>query len=271
LPPKRCLAWPKNFSREFWKLTKFTADAFVITTKFNIAAATKLLADHHFRYVLPAVFSQDPLEKFFGQARQRFGGNFYIDIGDVLAAAKVQRLHQLLKLDVIPKNDVQSLCASCKCTVPDEPDLEILQDITTDDTQIIIESDDSLKHKLIFVAGYLTRKYDVQSACDDDGDELEPRVSSEFLKQLDRGGLAIPKLSTVYFVHSAVHIISELSPPKSGCRQYLVRLLSYVDAPLSKNAMACRSAANILLKAHVLHNSDKEQQLGCLRRKEKLQ
>jgi hypothetical protein len=84
------------------KLTKFTADAFVITTKFNIAATTDLLRDHHFRYVLPDVFSQDPLMKFFGQARQRFGGNFYIDIEDVIATAKVQRLHQSLKLDIIP-------------------------------------------------------------------------------------------------------------------------------------------------------------------------
>jgi len=41
----------------------------VVTKEFNVAAATKLLKDHHFRYVLPAVFTQDPLEKFFGQAR----------------------------------------------------------------------------------------------------------------------------------------------------------------------------------------------------------
>src|SRR6478609_5805540 len=47
------------------KLTKFTADAFVVTTTFNIAAATHLHTDHHFRYVLPALFSQVPLDKFF--------------------------------------------------------------------------------------------------------------------------------------------------------------------------------------------------------------
>ena len=45
------------------KLTKFTADAFIVTTKSSIAAATYLLAHHHFEFVLPAVFSQDPLEK----------------------------------------------------------------------------------------------------------------------------------------------------------------------------------------------------------------
>ena len=242
----------------------------MVTTKFNIAAATELLTDHHFHYVLPAVFSQDPLEKFFGQARQRYGGNFYIDIVDVVAAAKVQRLHQLLKLDIIPKDDAQRTCSSCTA-IPNEQDLEILQDITTDDTQNLIESDDTLKHKVIFVAGFLTRKYDRQLASDDDDDAQEPRVSSEFTNELNRGGLSVPKLSTVYFVHTAVHIISKLSPPKSGCRQYLTSLLSSVDTPLSNNVMACRTVANVLLKAHVLHHSDREQELGCLRRREKLQ
>lgn len=70
------------------KLTQFTVDAFKVTTKFSIAAATYLLTYHNLKYVLPAVFSQDPLEKFFGQARQRNGGNFYIDIVDVLSQPK---------------------------------------------------------------------------------------------------------------------------------------------------------------------------------------
>lgn len=83
------------------------------------------------------------------------------------------------------------------------------------------------------------------------------------VSQLNRGGLSIPKLSTTYFVHTAVHIISKLSPSKSLSRQYLARLLS-VDAPLSGNIMACRTVANILLKAHVLHHSDRQQDLGCL-------
>ena len=74
------------------KLTKFTADAFIVTTKFSVAAATYLLTHHQFEFVLPAVFSQDPLEKFFGQAK-RHVGNFYIDVGDVISACKAQRLH----------------------------------------------------------------------------------------------------------------------------------------------------------------------------------
>jgi len=147
----------------------------------------------------------------------------------------------------------------------------MLQDITTDDTENIIHSDDSLKHKIIFVAGFLTRKYDTQSASDYDDDVQELTVSSDFTQQLNRGGLSIPKLSTVYFVHSAVHIISKVSTPKAGCRKYIATLLSYVDAPLSNNIMACRTVANVVLKAHILHHSDREQALGCLRCREKLQ
>ena len=90
-------------------------------------------------------------------------------------------------------------------------------------------------------------------------------------QRLNRGWLSIPKLSTVYFVHSAVHIISKVSTPKAGCRKYIATLLSYVDAPLSNNIMACRTVANVVLKAHILHHSDREQALGCLRCREKLQ
>ena len=149
--------------------------------------------------------------------------------------------------------------------------MELLRDITTDDTESLIESDDSLKHKIIFVSGFLTRKYQATRAKDDDDGAQEPHVSSEFTQQLNRGGLSIPKLSTAYFVHSAVYILGKLSPPKSSCRQYLARLLSYVDAPIPDNDMACRTVVNVLLKAHVLHHSDREQELGCLRRREKLQ
>jgi len=33
--------------------------------------------------------------------------------------------------------------------------------------------------------------------------------------------------------------------------------------------MVCLTVANVLLKVHVLHHSDREQELGCLGRREK--
>ena len=121
--------------------------------------------------------------------------------------------------------------------------MELLQDITTDYTESLKESDDSLKPKIIFMGGFLTRKYQASRAKDDDDDAQERHESSEFTQQLNRRGLSFPKLSTAYFVHRAVYILGKLSHPMSSCRQYLARLLSYVDAPISVNAMACRTVA----------------------------
>jgi len=64
-------------------------------------------------------------------------------IGDVTAAAKVQRLHQLQKLDIIPKDDAQHTCSNCTTL---DKDLKMLNDMTTDGTDIFMQSDDSLTH-----------------------------------------------------------------------------------------------------------------------------
>jgi len=56
----------------------------------------------------------------------------------------------------------------------------------------------TLLNTIIFVVGILTHKYDAQSASDDDDDVQELTASSDFTQQLDRGGLSVPKLSTVF-------------------------------------------------------------------------
>ena len=74
----------------------------VVTTETNILATQHLLTKHSIDYVSPAVNLIDPDELFFGQATQRSGRSFNIDIVDVVTAAKMQVLHQFLKLDIIP-------------------------------------------------------------------------------------------------------------------------------------------------------------------------
>ena len=49
------------------KLTKMTSEAFVVSTKTNIEAANLLLSEKGFEYVLPAIWADELLEKFFGQ------------------------------------------------------------------------------------------------------------------------------------------------------------------------------------------------------------
>ena len=74
-----------------------TSSAFISTIGTNIKAGLFLLSEMNFKYVSQAVFADEVLEKFFGQRRQRSGGNFYIDIGDVMASAKAFNLHNLLR------------------------------------------------------------------------------------------------------------------------------------------------------------------------------
>ena len=83
------------------KLTKPTADAFVVSTRANVQSAQLPLTEFNFSYALPGVFADEALEKFFGQARQCSGGNFYTDAVDIkaTATAETKNLHTPLKYD----------------------------------------------------------------------------------------------------------------------------------------------------------------------------
>ena len=104
-------------------------------------------------------------------ARQHCSGNFYIDIGDVIAAAKVQQLHQLSKHNIIPHTIKQSACDLCK-TPPASEDLEHQSDLTVDDSQqhAIIRRCNVLKLKIVYIAGFITRKF-LEDVRDDTGDD----------------------------------------------------------------------------------------------------
>ena len=243
------------------KLTIHTAEAFITTTNYNIAASKYILTNYDFQYILPSVFSTDFLEKFFGQTRQRSGGNFYIDIKDVMCAAKVQRLHQLVKHDIIPVGAAGANCLTCNSTL-DENDIELVNEFDVTETQSVINSDSTMKHKIIYIAGFLAYKHRYV-----DPDEA---ISSGFLDELNRGGLSIPTLSVVFFVHSAMLLHQNLPNCRKNCCTYFRKLLSCIDAPIAQNEKVCKTLTNVIFKAYVLNNSDREKQIGCLRRKEKL-
>ena len=113
-------------------------------------------------------------------------------------------------------------------------------------------------------AGHLVHKFGGLTSEDDF------ELSSEFTYALDRGGLSLPTLSTVFFVHSASTLYEKLGATRRCCRTYVQKSFGYIASPWAENVPACKTLANILLKACVLNNSDRERELGCLRRKEKL-
>ena len=257
-------AWEKVKERVL-KLTKMTSSAFVASTKCNIEAATELLTVWEFEYVLPAICADELLEKFFGQARMRHAGNFYIDIVDVTAASRVLNLHNLLRNDLLPTGEIEHSCVSCTAPVEEDDLLEYLYDTSIMETQELLDSDDSLKHKIVYIAGHLVHKFGKLLPASE-----EEEISSEFITELDRGGLSVPTLSTVFFVHTAHATHGKLPAEKGRCRNFLKNLFSSIDAPIATIPGACLTLTNIILKAFVLNSSDRERELGCLRRKEKL-
>ena len=102
------------------------------------------------------VNSVDPAKKFYGQTRQDMGGSFYIDIIDVMAAAKMQGLHQLLKLDIVPEKRLS--CTYRNFTEGITPNnIYDAQILMISETYYLLKSTDSVKHKIIYIARYLTK------------------------------------------------------------------------------------------------------------------
>ena len=133
---------------------------------------------------------------------QRHGGNFYIDVGDVISACKAQRLHQMLKFNIIPQSCLEWKCSYCTAPIILE-DIDVMLETNTEDMQTLLDSTDTLKHKVVFIVGFLTYKH----LGPGEGDE----VSSEFLQELDRGGLRVPTLYTTCFVYIAINLLGKLT------------------------------------------------------------
>ena len=121
---------------------------------------------------------------------------------------------------------------------------------------------------MVFIAGFFERKYPINTFEETRDDSM---ISTEFVEELVRGGLHIPTLRTTFFVHSAVQVLTSLSLHKFISRTYFISLLSQIEASIAENYAAFQTLANVLLKGRVCDKSDREQQLGCLRRRKKLQ
>ena len=101
--------------------------------------------------------------------------------------------------------------------------------------------------------------------------DTSEEISSDFIDKLSHGRLRIPTLNTaVFFVYSAQLVYDKLDERKKGCTSYFRKLISNVDAPFTTNVNACKTLSCIVFKGRVVAASDRENTLGCLRRKEKL-
>ena len=192
-------------TRRMKKLTTYIADAFKRPTKCNINTVRYLLENYLFSYVLSAMFSQDPLEKLFGQTRQRCGGNYFIDIVEIMAVMKMP-FTSLFNMTCFQAHVIHML-----------------------------NSQDPTKYKVNCVARYLQSNWwrCIRSTC--------------FVKLswvTESRWIALPTLSTVFFVQRGVNVQNFNTSPMSF--------------------------ANILLKHPVTANSNRAKPFDWLQRKKKL-
>ena len=196
------------------------------------------------------MFADEALEKFFGQARQRNGANFYIDIVDIKTAAETKNLRALLKYESMPHKSNNVPCTS-NIRIDDYH-----FDITIADTEDLVQSNDSIKHKIIFLSGYLEHKFRGKSVETEDIDDHH--INLDFVTNLNRGRLTVPLLSAVHFAHSAYKLFDKCNLHccrAHSAKLYIVLIVQWLQFK------------EHFFKAFVLENSDKERQLGCLREK----
>lgn len=171
------------------------------------------------------------------QARQRRSDNFYIDIVDVIAAEKVKQ-HQ--KKDCLVCT--QGINKNCR---------DIQGGFSIDTTQELLHSIKTLKHRVIYIGGFLVHK---RGQCVEADDVL----SNTFFEQSNSGSFRGPTLSTVYFIHCGTTFHDTLSILRKKCGKYFAELLPQIDTSIPDDLGACRTLANLLKNVFILQTSDHE-------------
>ena len=70
-----------------------------------------------------------------------------------MAAAKIVNLQTLIKHDIMPESSSRVLDCDKNCTTSENPAerSELIDEITPQDTQELLRSDDTLKHKVVYL------------------------------------------------------------------------------------------------------------------------
>ena len=122
----------------------------------------------------------------------------------------------MLKFNIILQGCLEWKCSYCTAPIV-LGDIDVMLETSIEDTQTLLDSTDTLKHKVVFIAGFLSYKHL--------GPGKGDKVSNEFLQELDRGGLRVPTLDTTYIVYIAINLLGKLPEPKNRCRVYIMKFL----------------------------------------------
>ena len=117
---------------------------------------------------------------------------------------------QLVKHNILPDANIESKrnCLICEANIEDDG-VNLIGGLYITSTQTLLESGDTLKHKVVYIAGFLALRYEQA--------ETDEVLSTGFLDELNRGGISMPTLGTVYFVHCAVTLQEMIPEPHQRC------------------------------------------------------
>ena len=74
----------------------------------------------------------------------------------LLLLAKAQRLRQFIKNDIVPVDgEVKNICTYCDFVIP-EDDLKLVAEFNIDCTRGLLDSTDTLKHKVIYIYSWFS-------------------------------------------------------------------------------------------------------------------
>lgn len=255
-------------------LTRDTGTA-LRNTCLGLRAVTNHLFQRGLTFAILGEFSTDPLERYFGDCRQRAGGNYFISVRHVVEKHRLDRARLLAKCDpdALLESSADAAgtstvheCASCRTF--DHKLLAILPALVSD-----IHRD--VKETLVYVAGYVAHKCfgDDDERCDDSRDEF--RLHKQFFVQINRGGLTVPTDSLVNFMYYVYIVLVSIQerhqfPCQPAVTRYCQRICEMYDlVDESRRRNVVRVVTNIMLN-NFTHSLDVPAASKCKRKIAKL-
>ena len=176
-------------------LSKQTFKA-LIQTNYAISELSLDLLTEGYDYVLTGRLQSDPLERRFSHYRQLSGGRFLVSLQEVIRSESIIKLKSLLKRNI----DITSLSITghSNSSIYDFTRNMLINDY--DHLQLT----DASQQVAVYISGYISLKLSEHTHCPVCLSSLNNNlISSEYVSNLNQGGLTLPCTSLQHFVLSA--------------------------------------------------------------------
>jgi len=171
-----------------------------------------LIETKQFKYFAPGKSQSDPLEGKFGQYRQMCGGNMYASVRQFVESERTLRVKNLsqLNLSIGGIKDIFLTSKGTKNSTREKISKEIFLCLKTENKlSTFFEMPESDRNCIFYIAGCFGRQISTSKSCDcckkifihtetttvlsdESGTNFLSDDSSDYLKQVNRGGLSIP-------------------------------------------------------------------------------